>query len=167
VESRPLIVLAGWLGAAMLALSIGLAATNVIGDDLSTASSVPLSGAEVEKRLGAVPTSTSAGTATASAPASAPASASASAAASTPAAIRKTFPTRGGTVIARCTGARVEIVGMSPAQGWAVHEQDSGPRTDAEAEFRGTADDHQRVKVDVRCSDGTPVIEVRLELDHD
>jgi hypothetical protein len=167
VGRRPLLVIAGWLGAAVLALSIGYTATNVIGNGLSTASSTPLSPAEVEERLGAASTTPPPDTApfaTPSSPSTTPPSPSAP---STTAPARKTFATPGGTVVARCTGARVQIVGMSPAQGWAMHEQDSGPQSEAEAEFRATDDDHRRVKIDLRCVSGTPVMDVRLESDDD
>ena len=51
---------------------------------------------------------------------------------------------------------------MAPAQGFTVHEQDRGPRAEAEGEFRRTADNHDRVKVDVRCGgSGSPVMSER------
>jgi hypothetical protein len=170
VGRRPLLVIAGWLGAAVLALSIGYTATNVIGNDLSSASSTPLTPAEVEERLGAASTTAPSGAGPSTVPSpptpsspvpSSPAAPSASAPA------RKTFATPGGTVVARCTGARVQIVSTSPAQGWALHDQDSGPQDEAEAEFRATDDDHRRVKINVRCASGTPVIATRLEEDDD
>jgi hypothetical protein len=34
------------------------------------------------------------------------------------------FPTRAGTVVGRCAGDPAEIVSVSPAQGYSVHERD-------------------------------------------
>jgi hypothetical protein len=52
---------------------------------------------------------------------------------------------------------------MSPAQGFAVHEKDQGPQDDAEGEFRGSADDRDRVKISVTCADGRPSVSARSE----
>jgi hypothetical protein len=55
---------------------------------------------------------------------------------------------------------------MSPAQGFTVHERDAGPQGgEAEGEFRGSADDHNRLKVDVTCAGGRP--ELRIDRDED
>lgn len=50
------------------------------------------------------------------------------------------------------------IVSMAPAQGFAIHEQ-----RDEEGEFRGVRDDHDRVKVELACANGTPELRVRSE----
>jgi hypothetical protein len=176
VGRRPLLVIAGWLGAAALALSVGLAATSVIGDELTPSAGDPISPAEADRQLAAAPAA-----AVPSSPTALPSSALPSEAlpsealpsealpSGAPSAsgdgvgVRKTVTTAGGTVIARCTGARVEILSMSPAQGYAVHERESGLDDSAEGEFRSTADNHVRVKVDVRCAAGTPTVGVRSE----
>jgi hypothetical protein len=138
-------VTAGWIGAAVLAVLVGLAAISVIGNGLTGSEARPLSAAEVADELArqqasvvasAVP-SASAGTGTRP-----PASPSTTAG-------TRTLPTRGGTVVGRCAGSRPEIVSMSPKQGF---EQDG----EAEGEFRGLADNHDRVKFDVVCAAGRP-----------
>jgi hypothetical protein len=55
-------------------------------------------------------------------------------------------------------GGQAEIVSMSPSQGYAVHEPDQGPQSEAEGEFRGTSDNHDRVKFSVRCAGGRPAL---------
>ena len=47
---------------------------------------------------------------------------------------------------------------MSPAQGFQVHEQNA-----REGELRGIRDNHNRVKVELTCSNGTPELRTRDE----
>ncbi|BFU45975.1 hypothetical protein [Krasilnikovia sp. MM14-A1004] len=186
---RTLLVTAGWLGAAVLAVLIGLGAVRVIGDGLTSEAGRPRSEAEVAQTLAArgvpsalssVPSTvspevSSAGetapgqdpsaadpSATASAPPRVPVAPTTSAAPA-PTATARSFRTRGGTVVARCEAGRAEIVAMSPLSGYAVHERDQGPRAQAEGEFRGTADEHDRVRVRVTCSAGRPVLSERSD----
>ena len=141
--ARRLIITAGWLAAAILAVLVGLVAISVIGDGITSPLTRPLSQAEVERELAGA----------------SPAPATLSPTASTPAAQRpRSFPTAGGTVVARCDGGRATIVSMAPAQGYSVHERDGD-----EGEFRGVRDDHDRVKIEVTCRGGTPDAEVREE----
>lgn len=65
---------------------------------------------------------------------------------------KQPFPTRAGIVVADCE----RIISMAPAQGYAVHEQD-----DREGEFRGVRDNHDRVKVELSCPNGTPQLRIR------
>jgi hypothetical protein len=166
VGRRPLLVIAGWLGAAVLALFVGLAATDVIGRGLASSSaSAPLSPSQVAEQLATVSTATAPPTAPSSGPSSAgPSSGSGatSPATTTSEPVRATFSTSGGVVIAQCVGARVEIRSMSPAQGYAVHERGAGgPDDSAEGEFRGTSDNHDRVKIHVRGAGGAPRFDQR------
>ena len=142
---------AGWLGAAVLAVLVGLGAVSVIGNGLTSDGSTPaLSAADVDRQLRE---------ATPAPSASAPAPTGTSPAGTEPTA----ESTRGGTVVARCVGTQAEIVAMSPAQGFAVHEKDQGPQDDAEGEFRGSADEHDRVKITVTCAGGHPSVSTRSE----
>ncbi|RZU52998.1 hypothetical protein EV385_4882 [Krasilnikovia cinnamomea] len=181
----------GWFGAAALAVLIGLGAVRVIGDGLTSEAGRPRSEAEVAQTLAArgVPSAlssvpptvspevSSAGeTAPGTEPPAADPSVTASAttrvpvapptsagpgSAPAPTATARSFRTRGGTVVARCEAGRAEIVAMSPLTGFAVHERDEGPQVQAEGEFRGTADGHDRVRVRVSCSAGRPVLTER------
>jgi hypothetical protein len=75
----------------------------------------------------------------------------------------RSFLTAGGTVVIRCAGGLAEIRSMSPAQGYGVHEADRGPRDEAEGEFRGISDGHDRVKIRAVCAGGTPSLSTRVE----
>jgi hypothetical protein len=157
--ARRLIVTAGWLAAAILAVLVGLLAISVIGDGITAPSARPMSEDDVARELTGVPPPSTSPSASASP------SASVSLGTAPPAATR-TFTTRAGTVVGRCAGGRPEIISMSPAQGFTVHERDAGPQgAEAEGEFRGSADDHNRLKVDVACAGGRP--ELRIDRDED
>ena len=142
----------GWLGAAVLAVLVGLAAISVIGNGLTSPESRPLSAAEVADELARqVNVSPSASTGTGDRPSSSPSPSPSSSAAA------RTFPTRAGTVVGRCAGTRPEVVSMSPRQGYELHEQDRGLQDDdAEGEFRGQRDGHDRVKFEIVCRGGVP-----------
>lgn len=145
--AQRLIIAAGWLAAAVLAVMVGLVAVSVIGDGLTSSVGRALPESEVARELAAeppapVPSVTPSVTPSASAPASRPADP----VTATP----RSWRTPGGTVVTRCAGGDPRIVSMAPVQGFTVHEQG-----DDEGEFRGVADDHDRVKVDVRCEGGT------------
>ena len=148
---RSVLVAGGWLGAVVLAVLVGVGAINVIGAGLTSAPSRELTPADVARELSAAP-----------APPAVSESPSPSASASTtPSAGPSQGPstakqTRGGTVVVRCTGNLAEIVTMSPAAGFRVHEKDRGPQQKAEGEFRSSSDNHDRVDVDVTCAGGTP-----------
>lgn len=148
---------AGWLGAAVLAVLVGLGAISVIGNGLTSPETRPLSAAEVADELArqlAVSPSASAGVGERPPPSRSPSSA----------ATTRTFPTRAGTVVGRCAGTRPEVVSMSPRQGYELHEQDRGLQDDdAEGEFRGQDDRDDRVKFEIVCPGGVPT----LVEDHD
>jgi hypothetical protein len=135
-----LVIGAGWVVAAILAVLVGVVGIRLVGADLTTRVGDTVSEAEVEEALGeATPAPTA--TPTTSKPSRAPAVSR-----------ERSFPTRGGTVVADCDG----ISSMAPAQGFAVHEQ----RT-REGEFRSVRDHHVRVKVTLTCSGGVPQLSIR------
>jgi hypothetical protein len=143
-----LLVIAGWCGAALLAVLVGLGAINVIGAGLTSPGRTLKSSAEVERELAALPSPNSVSPSRA-------ASLSASPSRSAVAAPRS-FHTRGGTVVASCAGAGATITSMSPESGFAVHERNGG-----EGEFRSTSDNHDRVKFSITCSAGHPTLSPR------
>ena len=145
MNRRTLLVTAGWLGAAVLAVLVGLTAVRLIGAGLTSPESRPRSAAQVDEELRALP-ATSVPTATATARPASPAVSQAVGDAP-----GRTFPTRGGTVVARCGANGPRIVSMSPAQGFALHENEGD-----EGEFRSTSDNHDRVKFEITCSAGRP-----------
>jgi hypothetical protein len=156
VTRRSLLVIAGWCGAVLLAVLVGLGAINVIGAGLTSSGGTLKSSAEVERELAALPSPNSVSPSpSASFPASPSPSSSASPSRSAVAAPRS-FNTRGGTVVASCAGAGATITSMSPESGFAVHERHGG-----EGEFRSTSDNHDRVKFSITCSAGHPTLSPR------
>jgi hypothetical protein len=143
-------VAAGWFGAAVLAVLVGLAAISVIGAGLMSSDAKPRTEAEVAREAAGLPT---AGVPTTTPPVRTSIGPS-------PASDR-TLITKGGTVVARCVGTQAEIRSMSPVPGYAVHERDQGPQTEAEGEFRSTSDNHDRVKFSVRCAGDRPELSGR------
>jgi hypothetical protein len=148
VRRQTLLVAAGWLGAAVLAVAVGLTAINVIGAGLTSSSSLarPRTPAEVDRELAGVPSAAPLPSGTASL-GNAPASAGLS--------------THGGTVIAQCTGTDAEIKGMAPEPGFEAHEWDRGPQREAEGEFRSTSDNHDRGRFSITCRSGQPSLSAR------
>jgi hypothetical protein len=148
VNRRIVLVTVGWLGAAVLAALVGLAAISVIGNGLTAPATRPLSAAEVADELARQidtppppPPSPSATAGTGDRPSP------------TASVATQSFPTGAGTVIGRCVGGRPELVSMSPRQGYEVHDQD-----DNEGEFRSRGDNHDRVKFEIVCRDGVPTL---------
>ena len=146
MRRRSLLVAAGWLGAAGLALLVGLGAISVIGAGLTGDSTPALSAADVDKQLREQP---SASAALGGNPSPTTGSPSPEPTVKEPAVKR----TRGGTVVARCVGTRAQIVTMTAAIGFTVHEKEG-----AEGEFRSSSDNHDRVKIRVSCAGGDPSI---------
>jgi hypothetical protein len=153
-------VAAGWLGAVVLAVLVGLAAISVIGAGLmSSSGSAPRTEADVAREVAALP-----------APSASPSpsvSESLGPNPTTPAptAVPKSFPTRAGSVVASCSSAGAEILSMAPYPGFSVHEQDRGAQAQAEGEFRGTSNDKDRVKFTVTCPGGVPSMQTRNRRD--
>jgi hypothetical protein len=160
--ARRLIITAGWLAAAVLAVLVGVVAISVIGDGITSPITRPLSQSEVEREL-AEATQVPSESPPTSLPPTPPSPTAPSPTASASASAPRSFSTSGGRVVARCVAGEAVIVSMSPAQGFAVHDGEGG----AEGEFRGISDDHDRVKVDVSCRAGTPDVEVREEFGDD
>ena len=110
---------AAWLAAVATALVVGLSAVGAIGTGLLGPSQQPLTPAEVDARLAATdpadPTPLD----------PTPADPTPEEAATTP----QVIATAGGTVLARCTAGRPEVVSAVPAQGFRVQtEDDDGGR---------------------------------------
>lgn len=139
---------AGWFGAAVLAVLVGLAAISVIGAGLMSSDARPRTEAEVAREAAALP-APSVRASLGPAPTSPAASSD------------RSLITSGGTVVARCVGTQAEIRSMSPVPGYAVHEPDQGPQAEAEGEFRSTSDNHDRVKFSVSCAGGRPELSNR------
>ncbi|WP_370249463.1 hypothetical protein [Nocardioides sp.] len=77
---------------------------------------------------------------------------------------RRTWSGRAGTVVAACTGARIELVQAVPsADGYAVEVKQSGGAV-VEVEFEGRVEEAGRETTVVgRCRDGVPVYTTEVE----
>jgi len=155
VKRRTLLVTAGWLGAAVLAVAVGIMAISVIRTSLTSSVEPPLSAAEVERLLREAP-SAPPPTPPSSAPTSVPPASQGTGTSPPPPPTSKTLGTAGGTVVARCTNGTPEIVTTSPRPGFDLHEQHGN-----EGEFRSRADNHNRVKFTIACTGTTPTLTLR------
>ena len=66
----------------------------------------------------------------------------------------RTISSRGGTVVAECSGGRVYLRSWSPASGFRVSEVRRGPASETELRFDSSS---LQVQLQVRCSGGAPV----------
>lgn len=134
-----------WLVAAAAATAVGLAAVAAIGTDIFGAGQDPLSQSEVDELL-------------TSRPATAPTAPTTSP--SPPPPEEKTTVTEGGTVIARCAGALVQVVSASPAQGYQVDPDDDDLDDHPSVKFQSG---EREIEVRLRCAGGVPVAEIRYD----
>ncbi|GAB3644760.1 hypothetical protein GCM10028833_02210 [Glycomyces tarimensis] len=73
------------------------------------------------------------------------------------------FSGDGGTFLARCSGAQIELVWWSAAQGWQVSSVDAGPGEDVEIEFEGAGEEEYTAS----CADGGPRVNAQSDDDGD
>lgn len=122
-----------WLVAVAGAITIGLLAVGAIGTGIVGPTQKVLTPAEVDARLAA---------ATRPPPATmAPPS---------PGTTPEVLAPQGGTILARCVDGRVEVVSVTPAQGYRV-DDDGGP-----GRIKFEAEDIE-IEVQLTCQDGRPV----------
>ncbi|GGN97585.1 hypothetical protein GCM10010112_90070 [Actinoplanes lobatus] len=144
----PLVIVAGWIVAAVLAVLVGVVGIGLVGSGLVSRQGAPISEDEVERALDGLGDAS---------PSTSPEPSKGEPSKGEPSATAargRSFPTRGGTVVADCE----RIISMSPAQGFAVHDQD-----DDDGEFRQVRGE---VKVEVEltgCDQGTPRLAVSEE----
>ena len=142
---------AAWAAAVGAALVVGLTAVGAVGAGLLGPGPQPLTPAEVDARLASAEPAASVLAPTPVAPAPVePGSVESGPGESGSA--PQVIATAGGTVLARCTGGRPEVVSATPAQGFRVQteEEDGGPRV----RFRAGA---TRIEVNLTCVEGRPV----------
>jgi hypothetical protein len=144
--ARSATLLALWVVAAVGALLVGLTAVGSIGSGLAGAGlRQPLSAAEIDARLSATAPSVAA-------PAS-PAPTATPAPAVPPASGQAVVVSaqEGGTLVARCAAGVPVVVSVSPAQGFAMRNEqhDGGPRVEFESA-------ETRIRVRLSCVDGRP-----------
>jgi hypothetical protein len=156
---RTAALVGGWALALGLATAVSWAGVNLVGAEVSPSGSVPLSQAEVERRIHAAAASAGAPSVSASTTPSPGAVASTPGAAGTP--VQQSVVVQGGTVVLVCAGDRVTAK-TSPRAGYTVSEDS---RVEGAA-IQVTFDDgSHRSQVDGRCQSGAPTAKVR-ESDH-
>ena len=128
-----------WLGAVAAATAVGLAAIGAIGVGIVGAGPAVLTPAQVDTALAA---------------AGPPPSAPSPPTPSTPADQVRVVDTAGGLVSARCAGRAVEIVSVSPAQGYRTDDDDEPGRVEFESADR-------KVEVRESCAGGRLTEEIR------
>lgn len=142
--ARSATLLALWVAAAVGALLVGLTAVGSIGSGLTGAGQgQPLSAAEIDARLTATAPSAAAAPPTPAPTPTPPAAASGQAVV--------VSAQEGGTLVARCEAGVPVVVSVSPAQGFAMRNEqhDGGPRVEFES-------GDTRVRVQLSCVDGRP-----------
>lgn len=149
-RTGPTLAALAWAGTVVAATVVGMSAVGAIGSGLLGPGQEPLTPAQVDQALAAAR----------SAPAPAPSPASTSASRPLPP-VAAEPPTEvvtspGGTIVARCTDGAVEVVSVTPAQGFRLHEEHEGSRV----RFRSQEAD---VEVDLSCQDGRPVGAVEVD----
>lgn len=149
--SRGLSILS-WLVAVVAATAVGLFAVALIRSGLSDGTGMtPLARGQVARDLAAARNQPQGLSSGAPAPPTAPDG-------SEPR--TRVLDSRGGSVVARCTGDRAFLVSWSPAQGWSVDDGERGPGRTVEVDFEGeddAVDDlHSRIRVHCNAT-GRPV----------
>jgi len=143
------LVVSGWVAAAVVAVGAGIGAVALAQGGTLAPPTEPMSEDSVQAQLDSL------GTATPSESPATPAGESTpSSDAST--AVEEVIATDGGTVIAQCVGAEVELVSVSAAQGWRTVGVDAGPAATAAFGFTDDDDDDDGLHYKVTCVDGVP-----------
>jgi len=143
-RTRVVAGVAAWAAAVGAALVVGLTAVGAIGAGLIGPDQQPLTPAEGDARLASAEPS--------------PPSPEPPATAGPQVGSPDVIATAGGTVLARCTGDRPEVVSATPAQGFRVQteDDDGGPRV----RFRAG---QTRIEVNLTCAAGHPVAAVATD----
>jgi hypothetical protein len=155
-------VVSGWVavqmvGAAIAPASVSVLSTGEVSSRLATSTPVPQSSATdrpsdrpSDKPSDPAPTGSER-------PGSSPAPSTSEAPSSTV----RTLVSRGGSVVASCSGTTVYLRSASPAVGYDFDEWNRGPAAEAEVRFSGDAGE---VKMQVTCrADGVPTAKVETE----
>lgn len=149
-RTRSLLTIGGWLGAVAAATTVGVVAVGAIGSGIAGTTTQPLSHSEVTRAL-----------ATAKTPTPLPSTPQPGTAAP---GVSRVLGTKGGTVLARCSGGNVTLVSWSPAQGYETDDIHRGPARTASMQFETG---QVEITVRVTCARGVPTAHVTTEADHD
>lgn len=151
-----------WLVAAAAATAVGLAAVAAIGTDIFGGGRDPLSQSEVDELLASRTAATPTAPRTTPQTTTQPTTTTTAPTTTVPSApVEKATVTEGGTVIAACTAeGLVRIVSASPAQGYQVDPDDDDLDDHPSVKFQSG---EREVEVRLRCVDGLPVPEIRVD----
>lgn len=157
--NRRLALVALWVVFAVAAVGVGFAAAGLVEgpftDSLSTQA-----GGDGSSVLPTTPAPTGP-PATSHSPTTRPPG-STSSATDGPSTVTRSVSTRGGVVIARCTGQLVSV-SASPAVGWRLDDYTQGRVEEAKVRFAASGGDGERVEVKATCEHGAPVFELEDE----
>jgi hypothetical protein len=146
-RARLLIATLAWVVGVFAATAVGMMAVGAIGDGIIGTGQRPLTAQEVEARLVA--------------PAGArPAPASGNVVQPLASAAPDALASRGGTVLAHCRGGVVEVVSVTPAQGFRVEGQDEDDQDKVKFESES---EEIKVKLYLSCVDGKPAIRESID----
>ncbi len=155
------LVVSGWVAAAVVAVGAGLGAVALAQGGSLAPPTEPMSEQSVLEALdeaGEDATATPSGAPESSPEPTSPAPSGALEEVPSAGAAggEEVIATDGGTVLARCSGAEVELVWWVPAQGWRATAVDPGPGTAATFGFTADDDDDDGLAYQVTCADGIP-----------
>lgn len=160
---RPLFAVAGWIAAAVVAIGIGIAGVQAIGEQITAGTGGDVLSAEEASRLlaaegGPLPSAAS--------PSAAPPTPTASPSAPPPSATPVqpanvgSFSVAGGTVTAGCLPGGAYLISWTPAQGYTVKQYRRGPDAEyAEVRFQsgGSGKGGGDSRVRITCVGNVPV----------
>ncbi|UOX90266.1 hypothetical protein MUY14_06470 [Amycolatopsis sp. FBCC-B4732] len=151
MNRRGVLMAAAWLLAAAATAGVGTVALDVVGAGILGPQNQPLSAGDVARALETLPASST----------SAPVPPATTTAPGAPEPRGLTVP--GGSLVAKCTGDRVELLSWSPAPGFRADDVDRGPAATASVKFK---DDGTENVVLVSCRDGEPHAETVADDGH-
>lgn len=77
------------------------------------------------------------------------------------ASVTEVWRERGGDLSVRCTGSRIELLYATPADGWTVRVEESGPE-EVHVKFRSARDENE---LEARCVSGRPSLDSETDED--
>ncbi|TCB90966.1 septum formation initiator [Micromonospora zingiberis] len=149
---RTFLAVAGWLATAVVAMLIGVAAIQLVGESLTGTPGGVRSQEEVARALAEPTPAAPPGAATSAPPSPSGTPPSPSAEPGS----RRGFTSPGGSAVAECVPGGVYLVSWTPQQGYRVDDYDRGPDDDVEVKFVGPSGEYE---LSMRCVAGVPVLE--------
>lgn len=164
---KTLLAVLGWLLAAAIAATMGTLAVSLLGTGITGEQVHPLSEDAVARALAQSTPRPSSSPSPTAGPRTTPSPSATSSRTASPSVEGsrsqiRALGSRGGSVIARCTGSTVYLVSWTPRQGFEVDDYVRGPINTASVNFESETVD---VVMSVGCRAGLPVSLVTAEVD--